>query len=71
MDNHAYDIVKALTKKADAIWVYEQYLKDTKSCPSCQKTWARLKEEEEKQLKLLKNLLASHRQDVTASSIAA
>lgn len=60
MDNHHYDVVKALTKKADAITVYDQYLKDSNNCKQCQKVWKKLKEADSKHLEELKALSSSH-----------
>jgi hypothetical protein len=62
MDNHSYDVFKALTKKADAITVYDQYLKDSKNCEECQKFWSKLKEKDSKDLEELKKLSTTHLQ---------
>jgi hypothetical protein len=60
LDNHSYDVVKALTKKADAISVYDQYLKDSQGCEQCQMFWNRLKQEDEKHVEELKSLATNH-----------
>lgn len=60
MDNHAYDLIKALSKKADAVLVYEQYIKDSQNCEECRTFWGKLREEDKKHLEELKKLLYSH-----------
>ena len=62
MDNHNYDVVKALTKKADALTVYDQYLKDSKGCQACQDFWKNLKKEDSKHVAELKKLAKKHLQ---------
>ena len=61
MDNHTYDIIKALTKKADAAWVYDQYLKDSQGCEECRNLWEKLKKEDEKDIRELEKTLKDHK----------
>lgn len=60
INNHNYDLVKALTKKADALTVYDQYLKDSEGCQQCQNIWKKLKDEDSKHVDELKQLSSSH-----------
>ncbi|MBI2315379.1 hypothetical protein HYU93_04990 [Candidatus Daviesbacteria bacterium] len=60
MDNHSYNLIKALIKKANAVLVYEQNLKDSPDCGECRPMWKKLKEEDKKHLEELKKLLYSH-----------
>lgn len=39
MDNHTYDLVKALGEKGESLQVYETYAKDTDGCEACSKLW--------------------------------
>jgi hypothetical protein len=50
MDNHTYNLLKALTKKAQVLWRYEQYLKDASGCEECKSLWEELKDNDEKYL---------------------
>lgn len=60
MDNHTYNLIKALTKKAQAVWRYDQYLKDSPNCPECQRLWKKLKGEDSVHLSEIKRLLGNH-----------
>lgn len=60
MDNHTYNLIKAVSKKAQALWRYDQYLKDSGDCIECQNLWKKLKGEDSAHLAEMKKLLASH-----------
>lgn len=60
MDNHAYNLMKAITKRACAISKYDKYLEDSQGCETCQNLWRKLKEEDVKELEEMKNTLVSH-----------
>ncbi len=60
MDNHHYDLIKALEKKADAVWVYEKYIKDAQNCEQCQELWEKLKEKDQQDISELKKLMKDH-----------
>jgi len=49
-------------KKAQAIWRYEQYIKDSGECPECVALWNKLKTEDSAHLEEMKKLLSSHAQ---------
>jgi len=63
MENHIYDLIKELSEKADGVWMYDQYLEDSKECAACQQLWKKLKEQDEETIEELKQLVASHTQD--------
>lgn len=60
VDNHTYNLTKALTKKAQSVWRYDQYLKDSADCEECQRLWKKLKGEDGAHLAEMKRLLSSH-----------
>lgn len=62
MDNHSYNLIKAMGKKAQAIWRYEQYIKDSGACSECVALWNKLKSEDALHLEEMKKVLSSHAQ---------
>lgn len=60
MDNHGYNLMKAVSKRACAITKYDKYLEDSTNCPECQELWKKMKEEDTKALEEMKNLLFKH-----------
>lgn len=62
MDNHSYNLIKAMGKKAQAIWRYEQYLKDSGGCSECLALWNKLKSEDTAHLEEMKKILSAHAQ---------
>jgi len=60
MDNHIYNLVKALTKKSQSLWKYERYIKDAKDCQECIKLWKDIKKEDQKHQERIKEILFSH-----------
>ena len=60
MDNHTYNLIKALSKKAQAVWRYDQYLKDSSGCEECQRLWKKLKGEDSAHLAEMKRILSEH-----------
>ena len=64
MDNHTYDLIKALGEKAEAQQVYAQYEKDAKTdskdCQKCAALWKRLRDQETKDIEEMKELLVEH-----------
>ena len=62
MDNHSYNLIKAMGKKAQAIWRYEQYIKDSAGCAECLALWNKLKNEDTAHLEGMKKILSGHAQ---------
>jgi hypothetical protein len=60
VDNHSYNIIKTITEKAEATWVYDKYIDDSENCQECSKFWKNLKKEDSKLLDQLRTLLNSH-----------
>ena len=60
MNNHTYNLIKSLTKKAQAVSKYDTYLRDAGSCEECKNLWSNLKNEDESQLEEIKKVLESH-----------
>ena len=65
MDNHIYNLIKSLSKKAQVVSKYDAYLKDAGSCETCQNLWNKLKSEDQLQLQEIKKVLQSHVKDGT------
>lgn len=63
MDNHAYDLIKALGEKAEAAQVYEIYAKDGVNCDKCSPLWKKLREKEMEDIKEMKQILIDHIKD--------
>jgi hypothetical protein len=60
IDNHNYNLAKALTKKAQAVWRYGQYKKDSQGCEKCRALWEKLEKEDGLHLEEMKKLLGEH-----------
>lgn len=60
MDNHTYNLVKALGEKAEAAEIYEIYGQDSTQCPECAELWKKLANEERADIQEMKNLLLDH-----------
>lgn len=60
MNNHSYDLVNTLAEKSQALWRYDKYLEDSKSCEQCQMLWNKLKHQEEKEVEEMEKILTTH-----------
>lgn len=58
--NHDHDMVHELSKKLDALWRYDQYIANAKGDKALQKFWEKAKEEDMRDVKELKELIAEH-----------
>lgn len=65
MDNHGYNLMKAISKRACGLSKYDKYIEDSANCEACQNLWRKLKEEDAKDLEEMKNVLFSHVKDGT------
>lgn len=63
MDNHTYNLINALSEKAEALEVYQKYTKDAESCGKCASLWQNLIEDEKEEIKEMKDILISHVQE--------
>jgi len=55
-----YNLMKALVKKSQSLWRYEENLKESADCPECQELWNKLKAEDSADLELLKKATMAH-----------
>jgi hypothetical protein len=60
LDNHIYDLIKAILKRSQSVWKYDKYLEDSNGCAECKELWNHLKEVDEQALGVLKKVLESH-----------
>lgn len=60
MENHIYNLMKAVVKKGQAIWRYDKYKADSTDCASCQEIWKKIHADDEAHLKLLQDHLMEH-----------
>jgi hypothetical protein len=60
MDDHYYNLVKSLSKKAQAVSKYDRYIHDASECEQCKSLWESLKEKENRQIEKIKDVLKDH-----------
>lgn len=60
LDNHTYNLIKALSKKAQAVWRYDQYIKDAGDCEKCKNLWEKLKIQDADSVNELQKALVEH-----------
>lgn len=58
--NHDHDMIHELSKRLDALWRYDQYIANAEQQPELQSLWRELKEQEQQNVKRLKELVAEH-----------
>ncbi|MBW8782347.1 MAG: hypothetical protein JF599_10740 [Verrucomicrobia bacterium] len=61
--NHDHDMIHELGKRLDALWRYDQYIANAEQQPELQSFWRELKEQEQKNVKRLKQFVAEHCRD--------
>lgn len=61
--NHDHDMVHELSKRLDALWRYDQYIANASNDSDLQEFWRELREQDQVNVKRLKELLAKHIQD--------
>jgi hypothetical protein len=57
-EDHDYDLVHELSKRLDALWRYDQYIANADKHPELQKFWREVKQQDQANVKKLKELLA-------------
>ena len=62
LDNHIYNLIKAIIKRSQAVWKYESYIQDSGDCEECRMLWNRMREADSRLLEELKKALESHAQ---------
>jgi len=58
MENHDHDLVQDLNKRLDALWRYDQYIANADGHPELQKMWRDFKQQEQANVKRLKQCIA-------------
>jgi hypothetical protein len=58
--NHDHDMIHELSKRLDALWRYDQYIANAEQQPELQSFWRELKEQEQQNVKRLKQFVAEH-----------
>jgi hypothetical protein len=59
-ENHDHDLIHELSKRLDAIWRYDQYIANAEEDEQLQSFWKTLKDQEQKNVKQLKQFVAKH-----------
>jgi hypothetical protein len=60
MENHDHDMIHELSKRLDALWRYDQYIANAEGDSDLQEFWRELKNQEQENVKRLKELVAEH-----------
>lgn len=60
MKNSNFDLVHGLTKKAEALSVYDQYARDSQGCPQCQDLWRQIKQDDTRHQDMLLGEISRH-----------
>jgi uncharacterized protein YutD len=58
--DHDHDMVHDLSRRLDAFWRYDQYIANSESNPELKKFWKDVKNQDDKNISRLKQLLAQH-----------
>ena len=59
-ENHDHDMIHELSKRLDALWRYDQYIANAEGDRELQQFWDELKNQEQGNVKRLKEFLAEH-----------
>lgn len=59
-ENHDHDLIHELSKRLDALWRYDQYIANAEDDEQLQGFWRNLKDQEQKNVKQLKQFVAKH-----------
>jgi uncharacterized protein (DUF427 family) len=60
MRNHDHDMVHDLSERLDALWRYDQYIANAEGMDDVQAFWKKVKQQEQENVRELKNLIAEH-----------
>lgn len=60
MHNANFDLVHALTNKADALSVYDRYVQDAQGCQECRDLWQTIKQDDKKHHDMLMQEITRH-----------
>ncbi|HEU6448255.1 MAG TPA: hypothetical protein VFV23_07450 [Verrucomicrobiae bacterium] len=59
-ENHDHDMIQELSKRLDALWRYDQYIANAEGDDELQEFWEQLKDQEQENVKRLKEIVADH-----------
>ena len=59
-ENHDHDLIHELSRRLDALWRYDQYIVNAANDEQLQAFWHSLKEQEQRNVKQMKQLVAKH-----------
>lgn len=59
-ENHDHDMIHELNKRLDALWRYDQYIANAEGDSELQEFWHQLKDQEQENVKRLKEFVAEH-----------
>lgn len=60
MKDANFDLVHALTKKAEALTIYDRYSQDAAGCQQCQEIWRQIQQDDRRHHDLLMQEIARH-----------
>lgn len=58
--NHDHDMIHELSKRIDAVWKFDQYIANAEEDEELQQFWGDLKNQEQENVRRLKQLVAKH-----------
>lgn len=58
-EDHDFDLVSELHRRLEGLWRYDQYLANAEGKPELQELWRNLKNQENQNVKRLKQLITS------------
>lgn len=60
VQDHDHDMIHDLSRRLDMLWRYDQYITNAEEYEKIQKFWTKMKDQEQKNINELKNLLSEH-----------
>jgi len=60
LKNEDYDLVHTLSTKSQGMEVYDTYIKDAQTCPSCRDLWQKIKQDDDRHIQMLAQELKKH-----------
>ena len=58
--DHDHDMIHELSRRLDALWRYDQYISNAGEYEEIKNFWVKVKDQEQDNIKELKNLLSEH-----------
>lgn len=63
MKDGNFDLIHALTKKAEVLAVYDRYARDSAGCPKCQDLWRQIRQDDARHHDMLLQEINRHAKD--------